>query len=160
MVNLDNAAREVNLSIMAKQIVVGVKVNQSELEDWKAIASVSGMTVPRWLRGLANEAASNGPGIAQEPRRILSEPVSDLVIQEAAEAVLEAIDGQALLGHAVQGNRAAEGVERAAAPVVSKPTVNDAIGREPGEFRPSPKCENARCERLKMALCGPCRKAE
>lgn len=41
--------------------------------------------------------------------------------------------------------------------LLSKPTVNAALGNKPGAFRESPKCQNSRCARLKMPLCEPCR---
>jgi hypothetical protein len=41
---------------MSKQVVVGVKVNHGELEEWKLAAGAEGKSVPMWLRGLGNGA--------------------------------------------------------------------------------------------------------
>ncbi len=166
---------------MAKQIVVGVKVNQSELVDWKAIAAESKLTVPRWLRGLAN-AASKAPQPAQEASHEDREGFDQDKQKDAPQTGSVAVPDGGVPANAVSEIDAAPSEERLSAaagqerddhvpgaghqdpdrllasrPALgSKPTVNSALGLNPGAFRVSTKCSNSRCARLKMALCEAC----
>ncbi len=47
----------------SKQVMVGVRVHPSELEVWRIRARGLGLSVPMWLRGLANGLGSEAPAL-------------------------------------------------------------------------------------------------
>ena len=124
---------------MAKQLVVGIKVHPWELAGWKLEAAANGKSVPKWLRSLANKQL---PEMRREQK-------------DAAPAIDVALPQD---GHRAR----AEEVEVPAPEVSSRRSAQAIPTKLPLKnpwFRLSPKCESVKCGRLRVAFCGPCRKA-